>query len=77
MATTSARPAARECTLPPGPPGGAATNMPASLLEPLRTLRSCSARYGDAFTLDLGPFGPFVFISDPDLIRTVFRRIPG
>lgn len=58
--------------LPPGPPGGAATNLPAWLLEPLRTLRWCSERYGDVFTLDLGPFGPFVFIADPELIRTIF-----
>lgn len=62
----------RDSSLPPGPPGGAVTNMPAWLLEPLRTLRWCAERYGDAFTLDLGPFGPFVFIADPGLIRQVF-----
>lgn len=64
--------AGRVSRLPPGPPGGALTNLSAWLLEPLRTLRWCSERYGDTFTLDLGPFGPFVFIADPEMIRQVF-----
>lgn len=76
MAATGASmaPSARE--LPPGPPGGAATNLPAWLLEPLRTLRWCSERYGEVFTLDLGPFGSFVFVANPELIGTIFTGEP-
>ena len=70
MATTTAPP--ERWGLPPGPPGGVATNMPAWLLEPLRTLRWCAERYGDVFTVDLGPFGPFVFVADTSLIGSVF-----
>lgn len=62
--------------LPPGPPGGALTNMSAWLLQPLRTLGWCARRYGDVFTLDLGPFGPFIFIADPELIRSIFTGDP-
>ncbi|MDQ3093290.1 MAG: cytochrome P450, partial [Actinomycetota bacterium] len=38
----------------------------------MRTLSRCHRRYGDVFTLDLGQFGPFVFLADPGLIREVF-----
>ncbi len=46
--------------------------MPAWVLEPLRTLRWCAQQYGEVFTLDLGPFGRFVFVCDPERIRGIF-----
>lgn len=77
MRTTGDRAGARNGNLPPAPPGGPATNLTAWLLEPLRTLQWCAERYGDAFTLDLGPFGPFVFVADPEVIRKTFLADPG
>ncbi|MBW3537741.1 MAG: cytochrome P450, partial [Actinobacteria bacterium] len=63
--------------LPPGPRGGAATNVPMWLLEPLRTLRWCAERYGDCFTLELGAFGRFVFVADPHVIGSLFTTDPA
>jgi cytochrome P450 len=38
-----------------------------------RWLERCQRRYGDRFTLRLGRFGTYVYLVDPDDIRTVFH----
>ena len=43
------------------------------LTDPLGFMERCRQRYGDIFTVRIGPlFTPQVFISDPQLIQQVF-----
>jgi cytochrome P450 len=35
-------------------------------------LEGCRRRYGDAFTINVAPYGRLVFLADPELIRQVF-----
>jgi cytochrome P450 family 135 len=58
--------------LPPGPP------LPWPLQAPLflggpRWLALCRRRYGDRFTIRLGPFGTYVYLTDPADVRAVFH----
>ncbi|MDJ0580569.1 cytochrome P450 [Crocosphaera sp.] len=47
------------------------------LTNPLKYLEDCSKRYGDIFTLKIGPvFKPQVFISNPNGIKTIFNSTP-
>jgi cytochrome P450 len=43
------------------------------MLQLPRLLDHCHKRYGDRFTVRLGSFGTFVYLVDPDDIRSVFR----
>jgi unspecific monooxygenase len=48
------------------------------LTDPLGFMQSCRQRYGDIFTVRIGPlFTPQVFISDPQLIQQVFATDPN
>jgi cytochrome P450 family 135 len=63
-------------TLPPHLPGPQPFQTAAWLLRPIETLGWMHQRYGDLFTIDLGRFGKFVFVSDPALIAQVFKAKP-
>jgi cytochrome P450 len=60
---------AEPARLPPGPPG----LLGAGVLAGPRFLRWCQRRYGDCFSLRLGRFGTYVYLTDPEDIRLVFR----
>jgi cytochrome P450 family 135 len=65
-----------EDTLPPGPRWPPAFQSLGMVQLP-RFLDSCHRRYGDRFTVRLGRFGTFVYLVDPDDIRSVFRGDDG
>jgi cytochrome P450 len=44
--------------------------------DPLRLLDQCHRRYGDAFTLGVAGNGRFIMLSDPEVVREVFRADP-
>jgi cytochrome P450 len=44
--------------------------------DPLGVLDECHDRFGDAFTLDVAGLGQFVILSDPEVVRDVFRGDP-
>src|SRR5436190_24198359 len=45
------------------------------IARPIPMLESCRRRYGDVFTLRF-TLGNIVFVSDPELIKTIFRGDP-
>ncbi|MGQ0507095.1 MAG: cytochrome P450, partial [Myxococcaceae bacterium] len=47
------------------------------LTRPLSYFDECSARYGDLFTLNLGPNGKWVFIASPELVKSLYLAAPG
>ncbi len=58
--------------LPPGP-GPIPRNLLAWTLRPVPFMEHCRARYGDRFTVDLGPpEHKWVFLTQPDEIRELF-----
>jgi cytochrome P450 len=58
--------------LPPGP-GPIPLNLLAWTLRPVPFMERCRARYGERFTVDLGPpEGKWVFLTQPDEIREMF-----
>lgn len=61
-----------ESTLPPGPGWPAALQALATAQLP-RFMQYCSRRYGDRFTVRMGRFGTYVYLSDPGDIRAVFH----
>ena len=61
-----------ESTLPPGPKSPPLLQA-ASLGRLPQFLESCHRRYGDRFTVRMGRFGTFVYLVDPDDIRSVFH----
>jgi cytochrome P450 len=65
-----------EDTLPPGPRWPPALQSLGMIQLP-RFLDSCHKRYGDRFTVRLGRFGTFVYLVDPEDIRSVFRGDDG
>jgi unspecific monooxygenase len=47
------------------------------LTDPLEFMESCAKRYGDLFTVRIGPvFSPQVFISNPQAIQEIFATDP-
>lgn len=47
------------------------------LISPLKYMEACTNRYGDIFTLRIGPvFAPQVFISNPQAIQQIFTTDP-
>jgi cytochrome P450 len=42
------------------------------MIEMPRFLNYCHRRYGDRFTVSMGPFGTYVYLADPEDIRSVF-----
>jgi cytochrome P450 len=72
--TITVLPAAR--VLPPGPRSPAWWQLLRFAGNPLGVLDECRRRYGDAFTLDVLADGHFVMLSDPEVVREVFRADP-
>ncbi len=62
--------------LPPGPRSPAWWQLVRFAGDLLRLLDECHRRFGDAFTLNVGSDGPFVMLSDPEVVREVFRADP-
>ena len=59
-------------TLPPGP-GPAPLNLLGWMTRPIPFMERCRARYGDTFTVDMGPpEGKWIFLTQPDAIREMF-----
>ena len=59
--------------LPDGPQSSPLLQTYHWLTDPLGFMEKCRQRYGDVFTVRIGPlFTPQVFISDPQLIQQVF-----
>ena len=58
--------------LPPGP-GPIPLNLLGWTLRPVPLMERCRARYGDRFTLDIGPpEGKWIFLTQPEEIREMF-----
>ena len=72
--TTAASPPPR--ALPPGPESSAWWQLIRFAGDPLGLLEECHRRYGDAFTLNIAGNGRFVMLSDPEVVREVFRGDP-
>ncbi len=62
--------------LPPGPRSPAWWQLVRFAGDPLGLLDECHRRYGDAFTLRVAGNGRFVMLSDPEVVREVFRGDP-
>lgn len=59
-------------SLPAGPRAPGLIQTLRWAFDPVGFMDSCTRRYGDVFTVNLGPIGPMVMITDPELIRGVF-----
>jgi cytochrome P450 len=62
--------------LPPGPRTPGWRQLVRFAGDPLGLLDECHRRYGDAFTLDIAGNGRFVMLSDPEVVRDIFRGDP-
>jgi cytochrome P450 len=62
--------------LPPGPTAPRVVQAAHALLAPRYGLRRLRGRYGDAFTINVPPFGRTVVISNPAEIRQLFTAGP-
>jgi cytochrome P450 len=62
--------------LPPGPNHPGWWQLLRFTGDPLGVLDECHRRYGEAFTLNLAGRGQFVMLSDPEIVREVFRADP-
>jgi cytochrome P450 len=62
--------------LPPGPKLPLALQTIAVWRYWDRYLMACRRRYGDVFTVRIFPFGPLVYVADPEAIKTVFTGKP-
>jgi cytochrome P450 len=62
--------------LPPGPRTPSWWQLVRLAGDPLGLLDECHRRYGDAFTLHAAGRGRFVMLSDPEVVREVFRGDP-
>lgn len=66
-----------EYQLPDGPQTHPWIQTQEWLMHPLEYLEDCAQRYGDIFTLRIGPvFTPQVFVSDPKAIQQIFATDP-
>jgi unspecific monooxygenase len=62
--------------LPPGPklPSGRVAQL--WIERPIEFWEECAARYGEAFTIELGSLGTSVVFSHPEAIRQIFQLAP-
>lgn len=60
-------------TLPPGPSASPLWQLLHYAHSPLSFFEGCARRFGDPFTVRFTGYPPFVFMSDPNAIRDVFR----
>ena len=63
-------------TLPPGPRRPAFLQTLEWVFAPEGFMRRCAERYGDTFTVRMGPSADVVFLSDPMAARAVFHGWP-
>ena len=63
-------------SLPPGPDLAPSRQTAAWVMRPLAFLQGLQERYGDVFTLRLADERPWVVVSDPELIKSVFLAPP-
>jgi len=64
-------------TLPAGPQTHPWLQTQQWLMQPLEYLEDCAQRYGDIFTLRIGPvFAPQVFVSNPQALQQIFATDP-
>jgi cytochrome P450 len=76
VSTTPAASSFPTHALPPGPRSPAWWQFVRFAGDPLALLDECRRRYGDSFTLNLAGLGRFVMLSDPEVVRGVFRGDP-
>jgi cytochrome P450 len=76
MSQTITAPPPPTSALPPGPRAPAWWQLVRFAGDPLGVLDDCRHRFGDAFTLDIAGNGRFVMLSDPEVVREVFRGDP-
>jgi cytochrome P450 len=62
--------------LPPGPKAPAWWQLIRFAGDPLAVLDECHRQFGDTFTLNFAGHGRFVMLSDPEVVREVFRGDP-
>jgi unspecific monooxygenase len=63
--------------LPDGPQTHPLVQTVQWMNSPLEYMEACAKRYGDIFTLQIGPvFAPQVFISNPEAIQQIFTTDP-
>jgi cytochrome P450 len=62
--------------LPPGPRRPAFVQTLEWIADPKGFMTRCQRRYGDAFSVRLGPNTDVVFLSDPEAVRDVFQGPP-
>jgi cytochrome P450 family 135 len=62
--------------LPPGPAWPPALQTAAWITRPAPFMERARRRYGDVFTVRLAQVGTFVFTSEPDTLKSVFRAGP-
>jgi cytochrome P450 len=62
--------------LPPGPPYSRWLTTLGWTLRPWPFMERCRDRYGDAFTMRIAHEGTWVFMSDPDAVKQVFKGDP-
>ena len=63
-------------TLPPGTSMLPSFQTAAWVARPVPFMERCRAEFGDVFTVRLAQVGTFVFVSDPELLKGVFRGNP-
>jgi cytochrome P450 len=69
-------PAAATPSLPPGPGGGPLLSL-GWIFRPLPLLERWRARYGSTFTVKIAQEPPWVVLSDPEDVKTVFQGDPA
>src|SRR3954465_8755648 len=63
-------------SLPPGPSWPPAAQTAAWIARPGPFMERARRRYGDVFTVRLAQVGTFVFVADPDLLKSIFTTGP-
>ncbi len=62
--------------LPPGPRSSSVWQLLCYAQSPLSFFEKCLRQFGDPFTIRWARYGTFVFLTDPEAIRDVFRGDP-
>jgi cytochrome P450 len=65
-----------ERRLPPGPRAPAVWQSLQWVLRPVPFMEACRRRFGDTFTLKLGPLADVVFLTEPESIRAAYQAPP-
>jgi cytochrome P450 len=63
--------------LPPGPSWPALVQLGWYLSRPIELFEHCAARFGDLFTLNLGPNGKWVFLCSPEHVKSMYLAGSG